>query len=167
MTFDWRFTTEGTIINPEMGGEICHTGPMTDLEIALSTPYHVFVQSERLRASTLRHIVDHPGVGARTREILLRTLHSPLAPVFPPLYNAQSSLEAHICGKRRSTDIDKDLKYLYDAARQLCTTLSEKGVAPTNIRLLLDSIDSNNAQQRVAGICSALIFAAYIELETK
>lgn len=164
MAFLWEFETEGRTEVPTF--RRCHRGPMLPVEVALTKSFTRISALNTLRARVAGVIVDSTDIAVRSREILLRVLHSNLGGIFVDYRNIQPELEALICEKRNSLEVAGDLDFFHrdfiEALRQLRTA----GVLTEQLDLIYQAIRSKNAILRVAGYCSIVLLGAILEIRS-
>lgn len=161
MPFDWRFYTEGL---PFSGEERkCFRGPMIPVEVTMSQEFSTLLEMESVRKRLLNTIVDTKENPVRTREVILRVLHSNLGPAFTLLRNVQADLDVTVCSKRSSIDIDKELTPWNRDFESALRSLSNHGVPKMTIDLIMTALRSLSAPYRVAGRCAVVLLAAFVE----
>lgn len=163
MTFLWEFETEGRSTTPTV--RRCHRGPMIPVEVAMAKAFTVIPTINSLRSRVLGVIVDTTEKSVRTREVLLRVLHSNTGAVFSDYRGIQPSLEVTICEKRNSLEVAADLDFYsreFIAALRLFLVY---GVSAEQIELIYAALRSKNAILRVAGYCAVVLLGAVIEIK--
>jgi len=162
MSFLWEFETEGRSTVPAI--RRCHRGPMLPVEIALSQPFTTLSTLNGLRRRVLGVITDTTEPAVRTREILLRVLHSNVGSVFSDFKGVQADLEAIICEKRNSLEVAADLDFYRTEFVNALTDIYETNVSAEQIEIMYGALRSRNAIMRVAGYCSVVLLGAIVEI---
>lgn len=162
MSFLWEFETEGRSTVPVI--RTCHRGPMIPVEIALSRSFTVLTKMNGLRSRVLGVIVDTTEPAVRTREVLLRVLHSNVGSVFSDYKGVQTDLEAIICEKRNSLNIADDLDYYQREFIDVLRDVNLTGVSAEQLEIVYGTLRSKNAIMRVAGYCAVVLLGAIIEI---
>ena len=163
--YEWEFDTSGRPPTPL--GRACFRGPMIAVEQRMALPFTVTkasIDTELLRNRLLDHIVDTTLIAVRTRETVLRSLSSPVGPLFVKLTPLRSELQVLICEKRNSIDIDNDLLYLDPMFEKAALSFENYGIQRPSITMLVDALRSNSPVLRVAARCGVILTAAFIEL---
>jgi len=163
MTFRWEFTTEIEEYDVKTLHEPCHKGPMIPLEEVIAKPFVHMHKYNLLRERLLVALTTTDNTASKTRELLLRVLNSDLKSLFSVLTLQRNDLQTRICGKRRATAIDTDLKHinhLYQAAGQDYLT-SNGGLDA--YKIIKDSLESSNVITRVIGKCALILLVALKE----
>jgi len=162
MSFLWEFETEGRSTVPAI--RRCHRGPMLPVEIALSQPFTTLSTLNGLRRRALGVITDTTEPAVRTREILLRVLHSNVGSVFSDFKGVQADLEAIICEKRNSLDVAADLDFYRNEFIDALRTIRGVNVSVEQLEIMYGALRSRNAIMRVAGYCSVVLLGAIVEI---
>lgn len=162
MSFTWEFETEGRSTVPVI--RRCHRGPMLPVEAALASRFTVLTTLNGLRSRVLGVIVDTTEAPVRTREILLRVLHSNVGSVFSDYKSVQPDLEAIICEKRNSIDIASDLDYYQREFIDALIPIEATRVSREQLNIVYQALRSKNAIMRVAGYCAVVLLGAVIEI---
>lgn len=162
MSFLWEFETEGRTLDPAI--RRCHRGPMIPVEIAMSKPFTVMTTINGLRGRVMGVIVDTTDKSVRTRETLLRVLHSNIGSVFSDYRTSQADLEVLICEKRNSIEVAADLDYYQREFLAAEPLFRAQRVSPDQIGLIHNALVSKNAILRVAGYCAVVLLGAVIEI---
>jgi len=162
MSFLWEFETEGRSTVPAI--RRCHRGPMLPVEIALSQPFTTLSTLNGLRRRVLGVITDTTEPAVRTREILLRVLHSNVGSVFSDFKGVQADLEAIICEKRNSLDVADDLDFYQREFVSALRAIHGVDVSAEQIEIMYGALRSRNAIMRVAGYCSVVLLGAIVEI---
>jgi hypothetical protein len=137
---------------------------MIPVEVALSRPFSVLTKLNGIRSRVMGVIVDTTDASVRTREVLLRVLHSNVGSVFSDYKGIQADLEAIICEKRNSLDIATDLDYYQREFIEVLRDIRLTGVSKEQLDLVYGALRSKNAIMRVAGYCSVVLLGAIIEI---
>lgn len=162
MSFLWEFETEGRSTVPAI--RRCHRGPMLPVEIALSQPFAVLTTLNGLRRRVLGVITDTTEPAVRTREVLLRVLHSNVGSVFSDFKGVQADLEAIICEKRNSLDVAADLDFYRNEFINALQIMRGVRVSVEQMEIMYGALRSRNAIMRVAGYCSVVLLGAIVEI---
>jgi hypothetical protein len=137
---------------------------MLPVEIALSRSFSVLTKMNGLRSRVLGVIVDTTESAVRTREILLRVLHSNVGSVFSDYKGVQADLEAIICEKRNSLDVAADLDYYQREFVDVLRDLQAVNISKEQLDIIYGALRSKNAIMRVAGYCAVVLLGAIIEI---
>jgi hypothetical protein len=137
---------------------------MLPVEIALSRSFSVLTKMNGLRSRVLGVVVDTTESAVRTREILLRVLHSNVGSVFSDYKGVQADLEAIICEKRNSLDVAADLDYYQREFVDILRDLQAVNVSKGQLDIIYGALRSKNAIMRVAGYCAVVLLGAIIEI---
>ena len=129
----------------------------------MSQQFTTLADIEPLRSRLLNSVTTTQNSAVRTREVVLRVMHSNLGPIFTPLRNAQSELEVVICEKRSSITIDKELAPWDSSFETALRSLENHGIPQSTITLMLEALTSQSAPYRVAGRCAVILLSALIE----
>jgi len=162
MSFLWEFETGGRSTTPAI--RQCHRGPMIPVEVAMARLFTVIPTINGLRSRVLGVIVDTEDKAVRTREILLRVLHSNTGAVFSDYRGVQASLEVLICEKRNSLDVAADLDFYIREFIEALRTFALYGISAEQLELIYASLRSKNAIMRVSGYCAVVLLGAVIEI---
>jgi len=163
MTFTWHFYTGEPVIHPVV--RRCHRGPMTELEVVMSVPFTHMTSFNTLRQRLLDDIVDTTLPAVQTREVVLRSLNSLLGPMMARLLPDKRELQVLICEKRNSVDIDSDLASLSPFYLSAIRSLYGLGLPTQQIDLLEEALKSHSPIMRVAGMCSVILIATFVEFD--
>jgi hypothetical protein len=139
---------------------------MLPVEIAMSRSFTVLPELNVLRSRVLGVVADTTDPTVRTREVLLRVLHSNVGSVFSDYKLIQPDLEVIICEKRNSLEVAADLDYYQREFIQDLGYFGAIGVATEQLQIIYEAIRSNNAIMRVAGYCAAVLLGAIIEIRS-
>lgn len=137
---------------------------MLPVEVVMSRPFTIYTQFNGLRRRVVTAVVDTTDSAVRTREVLLRVLHSNLASIFVDYKNIQQDIEVIICEKRSSLDIAGSLDFYQKEFIAGMPALRQAGVSLTYLELIYNALRSNNAILRVAGYCSFILLVSILEL---
>jgi hypothetical protein len=137
---------------------------MIPVEVAMSTPYTILPELNPVRSRVLGVIVDTTDKSVRTREVLLRVLHSNVGSVFSDYKGIQSDLQAIICEKRNSLDVADDLDFYRREFIENLGFCGDAGVSAEQLQIIYDTMRSNSAILRVAGYCAVVLLGAIIEI---
>ena len=164
MAYFWSFFTGPRTVNP--GVRRCHRGPMIDVELVMSKPFTYMTYYEELRVKFLEVVVNTDSPEVTTRETVLRTLNTMLAPLFARLYPRKKELQVLICEKRRCTEIEADLvdfvpRFL-EAANRFGTV---HRLQQQQLDVLLAALNSESPIMRVAGKAGVILLASYYEMD--
>lgn len=129
----------------------------------MSQEFNTLAEIDPIRRRLLNTITTTKDSPVRTRETVLRILHSNLGPIFTLLRNSQTDLEVTICEKRSSVDIDKELAPWNSDFETALRSLENHGIQKNTIELVLAALQSLNAPYRVAGRCAIVLLAALVE----
>ena len=162
MSFLWEFETEGRSTVPVI--RKCHRGPMLPVEVAMAKPFTVLSTLNVLRSRVLGVIVDTTDPTVKTREVLLRVLHSNVGSVFSDYKGVQADLEVIICEKRNSLEVAADLDYYQREFASVLRNILATGVSREQLNVIYKALGSKNAIMRVAGYCSVVLLGAIIEI---
>ena len=162
MSYVWKFTTGGIPAIPV--GRKCHRGPMIDIEVVMAEPFTVMTGAETLRKMLLEQLVDINLVSVQTRECILRVLNSNVGPLFTTVNPRFNDLKVLICEKKNTMVIDNALISQDFQFRDGINNLESYGVTKTNIKVLLEALNSSNAILRVSARCAFILSATLIEM---
>jgi hypothetical protein len=137
---------------------------MLPVEVVMSRSFTQYTDFNILRRRVLSAIVDTTDYTVRTREVLLRVLHSNLSGIFVDYKNIQPDIEATICEKRSSLDIAANLDYLQREFVARLPVLNQAGVSTQYLAIIYSALRSKNAILRVAGYCSIILLVSILEL---
>ena len=165
MTYEWEFNTTGRAVVAST--RKCHRGPMIPLEIVMSQAFRTYPEYNQIRKQMLNHVVDTTLVAVKTRDIILRVLHSNLNSVFVDLRNQQTDLEVVICERRNSVIIDKEMRVLDTQYSDGLDALKKMGVDVTYLDIVRSALNSNNVVYRVSARCAIVVLASIYELRSR
>jgi len=164
MSYLWYFNTSGRLA-PAFRD--CHRGPMTEVEVRMSLPFVTLESLEMLRVYLLESIVDTDLMAVRTRESVLRVVNSLIGPAVPSVYATRDSVQALICEKRRSTDIDTAIRATPVSYIKGVQQLLTYNITQPTIDLILGALESNSPIMRVAGRCAVVLLCTLIEMDAQ
>lgn len=162
MSFTWEFETEGRSTVPSI--RKCHRGPMLPVEVALASRFTSLTTLNGLRSRVLGVIVDTTEAPVRTREILLRVLHSNVGSVFSDYKGVQADIQVIICEKRNSLDIAADLDPYQREFIDALVPIEAARVSREQLAVVYEALRSKSAIMRVAGYCAVVLLGAVIEI---
>jgi hypothetical protein len=164
MSFTWNFYTSGRDVTPTV--RKCHRGPMIDVEVTMSKEFTYMEHHEELRRKFLEVVVTTSAVEVSTRETVLRTLNTMLAPLFARIYPQKKELQVLVCEKRRCTDIELDLEgygpRFMDAANRFNYQYK---LQQQQLDVLLAALKSESPIMRGAGKAGVILLASFYEMD--
>jgi hypothetical protein len=163
MSFIWHFYTGESAATPV--GRRCHRGPMIDIELVLSQPFTYMVGYNTLRLRLLGEITETTELAVQTREMLLRVLNSSLGPMMARLTPRKRALQALICEKRKSTEIDRSMEGISSFFAGGANGLYSYKFPQQQIDLLLAALESHSPVLRTAGKCAVVLIAGFFEMD--
>ena len=122
-------------------------------------------QFNAIRARLLKEIVNSTERSVATREVVLRTLNSLLAPVFPRILPRKAALQALICSKRNCTDIEADLASINYTFLQAVRLFPRDSILQEQVALIDKALHSESPIVRVAGKSAMLLLASFMEMD--
>jgi hypothetical protein len=161
MTYTWNFYTGGRAVEPIP--DVCHRGPMVPIEEVIATPFTMMDDFEIFRAAILNKLVEVDFPAVQTRELLLRVIETPLVALFPELDTQRESLQANICSRRRSVDIEADLQEITPFINNTVRMMGRTNAQMYSLDRIQEYLESNTPVARVAGKCAIILYAAYRE----